>query len=70
MSKKLKSFPVGVVSAPTVVMDEDGEYRIGKVAVNENNDLCVRYYLPINRTERKHIKACKNDSTPQIVVYE
>jgi hypothetical protein len=70
MSNKLKSFPVGVVSVPTVVIDENGQYRIGKVAVDENNDLCVRYYLPMNRTDRKHIKTCKDDSTPQIAVYE
>lgn len=70
MSKRLKNFPVGIVSAPTVVIDENGQYRVGKVAVNENNDLCVRYYLPMNRADRKHIKTCKDTYTPQIAVYE
>jgi len=70
MSKRLKSFPVGIVSAPTVVIDENGQYRVGKVAVNENNDLCIRYYLPMNRAERKHIKTCLTLSIPQIAVYQ
>lgn len=70
MKNRLKDFPVGVVSAPTVVIDENGQYRVGKVAVNENNDLCVRYYLPVTRAERKHVKTCKDASTPQIAVYE
>ena len=69
MSKKLKSFPVGITS-PTVIIDENGQYRIGKNAVNENNDLCVRYYLPMSKTDRKRIETCKDNSTPQIAVYE
>jgi hypothetical protein len=70
MSKKLKSFPIGVVSAPRVVIDENGHYRIGKNAVNENNDLCVRYYLPMSRIDRRRIETCKDNFTPQIAVYE
>lgn len=69
MSKKLKSFPPGLIS-PTVVIDENGEYRVGKVAVDENNDLCVRYYLPVTKAERRHIKICKDNSIPHITVYE
>ena len=69
MSKKLKSFLFGI-NLPTVIIDENGEYRISKATVNKNNDICIRYYLPINKNERKYIKTHKNDSTPQITVYE
>ena len=69
MSKKLKSFPVNIIS-PKVVMDENNQYRIGKTAVDENNNLCIRYCLPKNKQERLSIKKSLADSVPQLTVYE
>jgi hypothetical protein len=69
MRKKLKSFPVGIIS-PTVIVDENGQYRVGRVQVNEKNDLCVRYYLPKNKRDRYCIKVSQFCSVPQIAVYE
>ena len=69
MSKKLKSFPIGI-NFPAVVMDENNQYRVGRVAVDENNDLCTRYYLPQNKQERLSIRKSLANSVPQLTVYE
>jgi hypothetical protein len=69
MSKKLKSFTIGIIS-PTVIMDENNQYRLGRVVVDENNDLRVRYYLPQNNRERSFIKKSLVYDVPQLTVYE
>lgn len=71
MGKTLKRFQSSVIHG-AVVRDMDGHWRIAKTAVDESNNLCISYYLPKTKNDKRIIELTRNSGIPvnQINVYE
>jgi len=67
MKRQLRDF---LGSSPRVVLDEDGEYRISKTAVNSENNLVHRYYLPNKRERFLILTHVKNNLVKEVCVYK
>jgi hypothetical protein len=55
--KKLKDYPLD--HEPLTMIDENGKIRVKKIAVDKNNNLVCRYYLPTSEKDRLIIKGLK-----------